>query len=153
MYQKSEEPDIIFETDSVFVADIVKKTVATGSIIPRKEVELKSQVSGVVEKLYVEAGVNVKVGDLIAKIRIIPNVVALNNAQAQVETARINFANAEKEVNRQKDLFEEKVISDFEYNQFVLDYTLMKQQLEATENNLELIREGASKNLEMYQTW
>ena len=122
MYQKSEEPDIIFETDSVFVADIVKKTVATGSIIPRKEVELKSQVSGVVEKLYVEAGVNVKVGDLIAKIRIIPNVVALNNAQAQVETARINFANAEKEVNRQKDLFEEKVISDFEYNQFVLDY-------------------------------
>ncbi len=146
LYQKSEEPEVIFEIDSVFVSDIVKKTVATGSIVPRKEVEVKSQVSGVVEKLYVDPGVDVKLGQLIAKIRIIPNVVALNNAQAQVETARINFSNAENEMQRQKDLFEQRVISDFEYNQFVLDYNLMKQQLEAAGNNLELIREGASQS-------
>jgi len=145
LYQKSEEPDVVFLTDSLFVTDIIKKTVATGSIIPRKEVEVKSQVSGVVEKLFVEAGEQVKVGDLIAKIRIIPDVVALNNAEAQVKTAKINFTNSKKELRRQKDLFEQKVVSEFEYNQFVLDFKLTEQQLEATENNLDLIREGASK--------
>ncbi|MCZ6900464.1 MAG: biotin/lipoyl-binding protein, partial [Bacteroidetes bacterium] len=145
LYQKSEEPDVVFETDSVFVTTVVKKTVATGSIVPRKEIEIKSQVSGVVEKLYLEAGSQVKTGDLIAKIKIIPDVVALNNAEANLQSARINFDNSKKELVRQKELYQEKVISDFEYNQFVLAFNLNKQRVEAAENNLELIREGASK--------
>ena len=145
LYQKSEEPAVVFETDSVFTTNIVKKTVATGSIIPRKEVEIKTQVSGLLEKLYVEAGAQVKAGDLIAKIKIIPDVVALNNAEAAVQTALINFKNSEKELERQKQLFSDNVISEFEFNQFQLNYNLNKQQLEAAGNNLELIREGASK--------
>jgi len=145
LYQKSEEPPVVYETDSVFVTDIVKKTVATGSIVPRQEIEVKSQVSGVVDKLYVEAGEHLKAGDLIAKIKIIPDVVALNNAQAAVREAEINFNNSRKELQRQKDLYEEKVISDYEYNQFLLEYNLRKQQLEAAESNLQLIEEGASK--------
>ena len=145
LYQKSEEPPIVFETDQPFRTDIIKKTIATGSIVPRKEVALKSQVSGVVDKLYVEEGANVKVGDLIAKIKIIPNVVALNNAQAQLSTAQINYDNAEKELKRQKELFDERVISEFDYNQFLLDFKLRKQEVEAAENNLELIKEGSSQ--------
>lgn len=145
LYQKSEEPPIVYETDQPFKTDIIKKTIATGSIVPRKEIALKSQVSGVVDELYLEEGENVKVGDLIARIKIIPNVVALNNAQAQVEAAAINFENAEREKNRQKELFDEKVISDFDYNQFLLAFKLRQQELEAAQNNLDLIREGASK--------
>ncbi|MEQ9052461.1 MAG: efflux RND transporter periplasmic adaptor subunit [Marinoscillum sp.] len=118
---------------------------ATGSIVPRKEVALKSQVSGVVEKLYLEEGAQVRIGDLVARIKIIPNVVALNNAQAQLQTARINFDNSEKELKRQKELFDEKVISEFDYNQFLLDFNLRKQEVEAAENNLELIKEGSSQ--------
>jgi HlyD family secretion protein len=144
LYQKSEEPPIVYETDQPFKTDIIKKTIATGSIVPRKEIALKSQVSGVVEQLYLEEGAEVKVGDLIARIKIIPNVVALNNAQAQVETAIINFENAEMERNRQKELFDERVISDFDYDQFQLAYKLRAQELEAARNNLDLIREGAS---------
>ncbi len=136
---------MVYETDKPFKTDIVKKTIATGSIVPRKEVALKSQVSGVVDELYLEEGADVRVGDLIAKIKIIPNVVALNNAQAQVETAIINFENARREKDRQKELFDERVISDFDYNQFVLDYKLREQELEAARNNLDLVREGASK--------
>ncbi|MEP4535079.1 MAG: efflux RND transporter periplasmic adaptor subunit [Cyclobacteriaceae bacterium] len=145
LYQKSEEPPVIYETDVPFRTDIVKKTIATGSIVPRKEVALKSQVSGVVEKLYLQEGAIVKVGDLVAKIKIIPNVVALNNAQAQLDAVKINFENAEKELKRQKELFDDKVISEFAYNQFLLDFKLRKQELEAAENNLELIREGSSQ--------
>ena len=145
LYQKSAEAPVVYETDSLFVTDIVKKTVATGSIVPRKEVALKSQVNGVVETLYVQAGEVVKEGQLIAKIKIIPDVVALNNAEANLQNTIINYNNAEKELNRQKELFEQSVISELEYNRYLLDFNLAKQAKEAAENNLELVREGASK--------
>jgi len=145
LYKKSEEPEVVYETETPFFTDIVKKTVATGSIVPRKEVEIKTQVSGVVEKLFVEAGNKIKSGDLIAKIKIIPDVVALNNAEASLNRAKINYNNAQRELNRQKQLYEEKVISNMEYNEFLLDFNLREQELDAAENNLELIKEGASK--------
>lgn len=145
LYQKSVEEPIVYETDSLYVTDIIKKTVATGSIVPRKEIAIKSQVSGVVETLYVQAGEEVKEGQLLAKIKIIPDVVAVNNAESQLKTAIINFKNAEKELSRQKDLFDEKVISEFNYNQYLLEYSLAQQNLDAAENNLDLIKEGASK--------
>ena len=145
LYSKSKEPDQVFETDSVFVTTIIRKTVATGSIIPRKEIEIKSQVSGVVDKIYVEAGEVAKKGQLLAKIRIIPNSVALNNAQTQLRSARINFENAKKEKERQEQLYNEKIISEVEYNEFKLDFELREEALAAAESNLQLIREGASK--------
>ncbi len=143
--EKSDTPAQVFETDSTFVTNIERKTVATGAINPRKEIEIKSQVSGVVDKLYVEAGDFIKTGQIIAKIKIIPNVVALNNAEANLKEAIINFKNAEKEMNRQKRLFGEKVISEFEYNQYLLTYNLNQQSVDAAESNLQLIKEGASK--------
>lgn len=146
LYKKSEQPPVVYETEAPFKTSIVKKTIATGTIVPRKEVALKSQVSGVVEKLYVEEGANVKAGDLIAKIKIIPNVVALNNAQAQVQNARINMENAERELKRQKELLDGQVIAEMEYNTFLLDFKLRQQELKAAENNLQLIREGSSKS-------
>ena len=145
LYSKSKEPDEVFETDSVFVTTIIRKTVATGSIIPRKEIEIKSQVSGVVDKIYVEAGQVAKKGQLLSKIRIIPNSVALNNAQTQLRSARINFENAKKEKERQEQLYNEKIISEVEYNEFKLDFELREEALAAAESNLQLIREGASK--------
>lgn len=145
LYQKSEEKPVVVLTDSLFVTDIVKKTVATGAIVPRKEIAVKSQVSGVVEKLYVIAGEKVKKGQLLAKIRIIPNVVAVNNAESGVKSALIHFKNAEQELNRQKGLFEQKVISEFDYNQYLLEYNLASQTLDAAKNNLQLVKEGAAK--------
>lgn len=145
LYQKSEEPPVVYETASPFKTDIERKTVATGSIVPRKEIEIKSQVSGVIEKIYMEAGTHVKVGDIVAKVKIIPDVVSLNNAEARIKTATINFNNAQKEKERQHQLYEQKVISEFDYNQYLLQYNLAQQELEAAENNLELIKEGASK--------
>lgn len=145
VYEKSAEPPVVFETDSTFVTDIERKTVATGAINPRREIEIKSQVSGVVEKLFVQPGDNVKSGQLIAKIKIIPDVVALNNAEARLMESVINYKNSEQELERQKKLFGEKVISEIEYNQYLLSYNLDQQQVDAAENNLDLIKEGASK--------
>lgn len=145
LISKSLKPSEIYESESPFFTDIVNKTVATGAITPRKEIDLKSQVSGVVEKLYVEAGEYVEENDLIAKIKIIPDVVMLNNAEMRLKTAIINFKNAQTELDRQKKLFDEKVISEQDYNQYLLEYRLRDQEVEAAENNLELVKEGASK--------
>ena len=145
LIKKSLKPNTVYESETPFHTNIVKKTVATGSITPRKEIDLKSQVSGVVEKLYVEAGAHVKQNDIIAKIKIIPDVVLLNNAEMRLKTAIINLKNAQTEMERQRKLFTEHVISEQNYNQYLLDYQLRSQDVEAAENNLELVKEGASK--------
>ncbi len=145
LYNKSQEKPVVYKTASPEKRDIINKTVATGRIIPRKEVEIKSQVSGIVETIYVEAGDEIKSGELIAKIRIIPNMERLNTAESQLEKANINFENAKKELERQKKLFEDKLIPEFEYNKYVHDYNLQQETLNAAESNLSIIREGASQ--------
>ena len=85
LYKQSKEKPKVFQTKEPFYTDIVKKTVATGEVVPRKEIEIKPQVSGIVHKLYVEPGDQVKEGDLIAKVKIIPNMVELNRAQSRVK--------------------------------------------------------------------
>ncbi len=145
LYQKSEEKPVVYETEHPIVTNIVKKTVATGSIKPRKEIAVKSQVSGVVEKVYVDPGQLVEEGQLLAKIRIIPNMVNLNNAESQLNNAKINYENSKMEFERQQKLFDQKVISQVAYNNFLVDFKLRKEAMEAAENNLQLIKVGASK--------
>jgi HlyD family secretion protein len=146
LIKKSMKPTVIYKSEAPFYTDIIRKTVATGSITPRKEIALKSQVSGVVEKLYVEAGDIVSQNDVIAKIKIIPDVVMLNNAEMRLKTAIINFKNAQTELNRQEKLYKDDVISEQTYNQYVLEFELRKQEVEAAEINVELVKEGASKS-------
>ena len=145
LYNKSQEPPVIFETDQPFFTDIVRKTVATGSIVPRREVALKSQVPGVVEKLYFEEGDAVNLSELVAKIRLIPDMVRLNDAEAALEAARINHEDGERELRRREELIADELISEFELNQYKLEFRRVTQQLEAAENNVELIREGSAK--------
>lgn len=145
LYGKSQEPPVIYETDQPFVTDIVRKTVATGSIVPRREVALKSQVPGVVDELYFDEGDSVGSGELVAKIRLIPDMVRLNDAEAALETARIDYEDAEHELKRREELFEDDLISDFDFNRFKLEFRRVEQRLRAAQNNLELIREGSAK--------
>lgn len=149
LYNKSKEQPVVYEVTNPFKTDIIRKTVATGKVIPRKEVNVTSQVSGVVEALYVTAGDTVVKGDTIAKITLAPNMVALNNAESQLESAQISLSNAEKELARQKNLFADKLISASEYNRFELDFELKKERVKAAENNLLLIREGATRHSDL----
>ncbi|WP_188152213.1 efflux RND transporter periplasmic adaptor subunit [Teredinibacter waterburyi] len=145
LYKKSQQKPVEYTTTTAEIRSVVKKTVATGKIIPRREVEIKSQVSGVVEKIYIDAGEKVKKGELIAKIEIIPNMERLNAAESQVETAKLKHANAKREFERQKKLFEDRLIPEFEFNKYSLDFELQAETLQAAESNLAIIREGASK--------
>ncbi|MFC2104642.1 efflux RND transporter periplasmic adaptor subunit [Bacteroidota bacterium] len=148
LYQKSKSEPVIYETETAFITDIVKKTVATGSVVPRKEIEIKPQVSGIIEEIYIEPGNIVKNGDLIAKIRIIPNMINLNNAEARLDQAKINYEDAKMVYDRQKKIFDEGVIPAAEFQQYEISLNRAKSELNAAENNLQLIKEGVTKDSE-----
>ena len=146
LYQKSSDPVIVYKTTTAFFTNITKKTVAIGKINPRKEVDIKSQISGVVERLYVEAGEVVKKDDLLAKIEVIPDMKTLNSAEFVFGKAKIRLNNAILELERKEAMFKADLISESEYNQFLLDVQLGRETVSEAENNVALIRDGASKN-------
>ncbi len=146
LFKKSEEVPVTFQTISVFDTSIVKKTVATGSVIPRKEVNMKSQVSGIIEKMYVVAGQEIKQGDIIARVKIIPNMVNLANAENRLNQAQISFENAKLDYDRNALLLKQEVIAKADILPVELKLKSAKEELSAAENNLQLIREGVTKS-------
>jgi len=145
LYQKSQAKPVEYETTKPFRTEIIKSTMATGSVVPRKEIMIKPQVSGIVEELYVEAGDMIKKGDLLAKIKIIPDMVNLNNAQSRVNRAKINYEDAKRQYDRQKELLDQGVIAKAAFETYELAYRNSIEEVETAENNLELIKEGQTK--------
>ena len=146
LYNKSKEEPIVYETTSAENMEIVKQTVATGSVVPRKEIDLVPQVSGIIEELYVQAGEKINKGDLIAKIRIIPNMINLNNAESRLNQANINLQNVTISYQRQKQLLDQGVVSQSEFEVTELNYKTAKAEVKSSENNLALIKEGQVKD-------
>lgn len=145
LYEKSQAKPVVYETTNALKTNIVKKTVATGSVVPRKEIEIKPKVSGIVEDLYVEEGQMISKGDLIARVSIIPNMVNLNNAESRVNRAEIALDNAERNYKRQKELYEQSVISKTDFEAYELEFEKAKEELISAENNMQLIKEGQTK--------
>jgi HlyD family secretion protein len=145
LYQKSKKKPVLYEIKSPVMSNVIKKTVATGSVVPRNEIEIKPQVSGIVEEVYIEAGDHVKKGDLIARVKIIPNMVELNNAESRLNKANINYEDAGLVYERQKKVYEQGVIPEAEFQQYRLAYMNALEEKEAAESNLQLIKEGVSK--------
>ncbi len=145
LYEKSKDKPIVFKTEAPFITDIVSKAVATGAIVPRKEIEIKPQISGVVEKIYVEPGDILKKNALIARLEIIPDMISLNNAETRLNQAHIRLKNAELELNRRKKLFDKKIISAAEYEQYEMTHKSTMEELASAESNLQLIKKGTTR--------
>ncbi len=147
LYKKSQAKPIIYETASPFTTDIIRKTVATGSVVPRKEIEIKPKISGIIEEIFVEPGDMVKKGDLIARVKIIPDMINLNNAESRVKRADINLEESRKNYLRYKQLFEQNVVAEADYLTYEIAFRNATEELRTAEDNLQLIREGATKKL------
>ena len=146
LWSKSHKKPTTFGTEQGAVSDIVKKTVATGAINPRNQVEIKPRVSGVLEKINVQPGDLVKAGDPIARIRIVPNAQGLAQAQSGVQSAQISFDNAKRELDRNQKLFAQGVIADAELAKFRTDFALQKEALAAANTNLQIVKDGQSRS-------
>lgn len=145
LYAKSQKPPVVFATTQAFDTTIIKKTVATGSVIPRKEVNVKPQVSGIVEKLFVQAGQSIRQGDVIAKVKIIPNMLNLANAENRMNQAKISLDNAQIEYDRNKGLFDQNILPKADFQQSETRLKTAKEEMEAADNNLQIVKEGVNK--------
>ena len=145
LYTKSKKVPDVYETKNPFVSNVIRKTVATGSVVPRKEIEIVPQVSGIIDELYVVAGDFVKKDQVIAKIKIIPDMVNLNNAENRLNRAKLSADDAKVDFDRQQKLYDQKVISFEEYKKAKVTYDSSKEELSAAENNLDLIKNGVTK--------
>ena len=148
LYNKSKKKTDFFENKNPFYSDVVMKTVATGSVVPRFEIEIVPQVSGIIDELYVEAGDKITKGQVVARIKIIPDMVTLNSAETRVNRAKIGFEDAQIDYDRQQKLFDKEVISYEEFKSAKVVYDSAKEELTAAENNLELIKNGVTKKAE-----
>ncbi len=136
--------DIVeYKTASPFYTTIAIKTVATGKVNPEEEVELKPQIAGIVDEIYVEEGDPVKKGDLIARIRIVPNAQSLAAAEGRVKTSKLSFDNAKVLFNRNKSLFDKGVISKQDFENSELSYNQAKQNLVQAQNDYQIIKKGS----------
>jgi HlyD family secretion protein len=147
LYKKSQAKPIVYETTSPFTTDIIRKTVATGSVVPRKEIEIKPKISGIIEEIFVEPGDMVKKGDLIARVKIIPDMINLNNAESRVKRADIQLEESRKNYLRYKQLFEQNVVAEADFLTYEIAFRNATEELRTAEDNLQLIREGATKKL------
>ncbi|WP_111707860.1 efflux RND transporter periplasmic adaptor subunit [Lutibacter citreus] len=144
---KNSKSPIQFETEKPFKTNIVRKTVATGKVVPLEEAEIKPKVSGIIEKIYVEEGAIVEVGDLIATIRVVPNVQSLNSAQGNVKTAQLRYDNAKTNYDRIKGLYEKGVKSRSDFEDSELSFNSANQDLRNAQNNLQIIKKGSAAGM------
>lgn len=145
LYTKDQAAPVVFETTEPFVTNIEQKTVATGSILPRKEVEIKPQISGIVQQIFVQAGDSVAEGDLVARIKVIPDIAQVNAAESRVNQAQIRFEAAEEDFKRQQQLFTDEVISQADFTTAEANWRTAQEELDAAKNNLQIIRDGVSQ--------
>jgi len=146
LYQKSKPKTIVYETLSTAVADLEKTTVATGKIEPRDEILIKPQISGIIEEVYKEAGQAIKKGEVIAKVKVIPELGQLNSAESRVRLSGINASQAETDFSRIKKLYESKLVSREEYEKSEVAVKQAREEKQTAIDNLEIVKEGITKN-------
>ncbi|WP_297762595.1 efflux RND transporter periplasmic adaptor subunit [uncultured Muriicola sp.] len=147
LYQKNSEDPVVYETEQAERRTIIRKTVATGSILPLEEVLIKPNISGVIQEIYVEGGDFVKSGDLIAKIKVVPNLNALNDAKNGIEDARINLADQRRNFERQSELFSKGVVSKVDQERAQVNYDQAKQAYSAANKRYDIVQTGTTRGL------
>ena len=142
---KTNDKSVIeYETQTAMITNIEKKTVVTGKVIPEEEVEIKPQIQGIIEGLFVKEGDLVETGDLLAKIKVVPNEQNLNSARGRLQNSKIVLNNSKIEFNRNKNLFDKGIISKQQFQNIELQYNQAKQNVNNAASDLEIIRSGSA---------
>ncbi|MBW8242117.1 efflux RND transporter periplasmic adaptor subunit [Muricauda oceani] len=147
LYQKNAEDPVVYQTETPSKQTIVKKAVATGSILPLEEVLIKPNISGVIEEIYVEGGDYVKSGDLLAKIKVVPNLSALNDAKNAIDEAKINLDDQKRNYERQSTLYGKGVIPKTDLERAEVAYDQAKQAYAAANKRYDIVKTGTTSGL------
>ena len=142
--KSNSKSSIVYDTETLITTTIEEKIVATGKVLPEDEVNVVPQIAGIIQELYVEEGDEILVGELIARIKVVPNEQTLNSAQGRVKNAEIVMNNSKIEFNRNKALFKKEIISEQDFNSVSLRYNQDMQNLSNAKSDLQIIRLGSS---------
>lgn len=156
----------VFLTKKPFVQDLEDKVMATGKIVPKEEIEIKPNMPGIIDKIYVNEGDKVEVGQLIAALKIVPNIQSVNAAQQEVNNGRLQIANAEmnlstqqKQFDMQQSLYQQGVISKQEYltaqqqlQSAQIQLKNAQQQLVTAQKSLQIAKTGVTPELQSLAT-
>lgn len=146
LYRKSQPKEEVYNIETSAIADLQQTTVATGKIEPRDEIQIKPQISGIIAEVYKEAGQHVKKGEVIAKVKVIPELGQLNSAESRVRLAEINGKQCETDLTRMEQLHNSRLVSDEEYEKSLLAARQAREELQAAKDNLEIVKEGITKS-------
>ena len=146
LYMKSKPQPAVYDEFAPKVTDISKTTVITGTIEPRDEVEVKPQISGIITEIYKEAGETVKTGEVIAKVKVIPDMSQLSSAESRVRLADVNLKQAEVNHRREKQLYDRQLVSAEEYDNVRQALDQAREEKAAAVDALEVVRDGVSSS-------
>ena len=146
LYQRSLPELARYEEFTPKMDNIEKTTVITGKIEPRNEVNVKPQISGIISELTHQAGDNVAQGEVIAKVKVIPDMAQLSSAESRVRLAEINLKQAQVNYDREKNLYEQKLVSADEFDQISQALKQAKEEKNYAEDNLQVVRDGISRS-------
>ncbi len=132
-----------YDTTTPFTSSIEKTAVVTGKVVPEDEVEIKPQLNGIIEKILVEEGDILNEGDLIARIKVVPDEASVYRVQSQVNNLKLAVKNAERDFQRSTDLYAKQIISQQDFDNAELSYNQAKENLSAAQNDLEIIKKGS----------
>ena len=142
--KSNSKSSIVYDTQTLITTTIEEKIVATGKVLPEDEVNIVPQIAGIIQEIYVEEGDEIFAGDLIARIKVVPNEQTLNSAEGRVKNAQIVIKNSKIEFERNKALYKKEIISEQEYNSSELRYNQDMQNLSNTKSDLQIIKLGSS---------
>ena len=144
LFSKSRPKEIIYKEIPVEIKDIRKTSVVTGRIEPRNEVNIKPQINGIISELYKEAGQIVREGEVIARLKVIPDMGSLSSAESRLRLAELNLKQAETDYRREKQLYDKDLVSADEYDKVVQSLKQAEEEHAAAKEALEVIRDGVS---------
>ncbi len=146
LWMKSQPKPDVYEEFTPEVMDLKKTTVVTGKIEPRNEVNVKPQISGIIAEIMKEAGDHVQAGEVIARVKVIPDMQQLSSAQARVRLATVNAQQAKTDFDREQVLFDKGLVSADEYDKIRQAYRQAREEVTAATDQLQVVRDGVSKS-------
>lgn len=146
LYRKSQPEATRYEILKAQTADLSRSTIATGKIEPRDEILIKPQISGIIDEVYKEAGQTVRKGEVIAKVKVIPELGQLNSAESRVRLAAINARQSETDFERMSRLYEQRLVSAEEYERSEVALKQAREEVQTAQDNLEIVKEGITQH-------
>ena len=146
LYSKSQPKAKSYQLETAEVSDLQKSTIVTGKVEPRDEILIKPLISGIISEVYKEAGQQVKQGEVIAKVKVIPELGQLNSAESRVRLAEINARQAETDFSRTKKLYEQKLVSSEEYEKQEVSVRQAREELTVAKDALQIVKEGITQS-------